>query len=151
MPLHQTCQLALWNFISQDRYIVNTKYMPSWELICRCSCSIYACCPSVTATNPAAVQTCILVECCCNMDACWTVVTQSACLPAFCHSILPLILLVWCLTISRACWLCLTIGHAFWCGALLSAVPVDVVLHYRSCLLLWYLTISYACWCGASL
>ena len=80
------------------------KNMPSRELPCRCSCSVYACFHSITATNTAAVQTCLLVECCCNMDACWIVATQSACLPAFCHSIVPLILLVWCLTISRVCW-----------------------------------------------
>ena len=52
------------------------------ELLCRCSCNIYACWPSVT------VQTCLLVECCCKMDACWTVATQSACQLSFCHSIL---------------------------------------------------------------
>ena len=30
---------------------------------------------------------------------------------------------------------CLTIGHVFWCGASLSAMPSDVVFHYRQCLL----------------
>ena len=39
-----------------------------------------------------------------------------------------------------------TIGHAFSCGASLSALPVVVVPHYRSCLLAWYLTIGHACW-----
>ena len=46
---------------------------------------------------------------------------------------------------------CLIIGHAFWCGASLSAVPAGVVPHYRACLLVWCLTIGYAFWCGASL
>ena len=41
---------------------------------------------------------------------------------------------------------CLTIGHAFSCGASLSALPVGVVSHYRPCLLAWYLTIGHACW-----
>ena len=41
---------------------------------------------------------------------------------------------------------CLTIGHAFSCGASLSALPVAVVPHYRPCLLALYLTIGQACW-----
>ena len=44
------------------------------------------------------------------------------------------------------CVWCLTIGHAIWCGALLSAMPVGVVPHYRPCLLVWYLTIGYVGW-----
>ena len=40
---------------------------------------------------------------------------------------------------------CLTIGHAFSCGASLSALPVGVVPHYRPCRLGWYLTIGHAC------
>ena len=39
-----------------------------------------------------------------------------------------------------------TIGHTFSCDASLSALPVVVVPHYRSCLLAWYLTIDHACW-----
>ena len=130
IPIHQTCQLTLWNFISQGCYIVNTKYMLCWEL-CRCSCNIYACPPSDTATNTTAVQTCLPVECCCIMNACWIMATQSAFLPTVYHSILPLILLVWCLTISRVCWY--------------------GVLQYRPCILVWCLTISRACWCSVSL
>ena len=62
---------------------------------------------------------------------------------------------------------CLTIGHAFWCGASLSTMPigvlphyrpcfwygassstmpVGVVSHYRPCLLAWYLTIGHVFW-----
>ena len=112
--------------------------------------NIYAYWPSVTVTNTAAVQTCLLVECCCKPDACWTVANQSACLLTFvtqyCMSagivlLCLLYLLVWCLTISRVCWY----------GASLSAVPSGLVNHYRSCLLVWYIYISHACWCGASL
>ena len=124
--------------------------MPCRELLCRCSCNIYVCWPSVTVTNTAAVQTCLLVECCCKMDACWTVAIQSACLLTFCQSIYMsaggvllylLYLLVWFLTISPACWYVV----------LLSAVPAGLVLHYRACILVWYLTISHACLCVASL
>ena len=124
--------------------------MPCRELLCRCSCNIYACWPRVTVANTAAVQTCLLVECCCKMDACWTVATQSACLLTFYHSIL------------HVCWHC----------ASLSAIPAGRVSHYQPCLLVWCLTISHACrlwfltlscllvwcltvgyvfWCGASL
>ena len=41
---------------------------------------------------------------------------------------------------------CLTIGHAFWCGASSSTMPVGVVPHYRPCLLVWCLTIGHAFW-----
>ena len=99
------------------------------ELLCRCSCNKYACRPSVTVTNTAAAQICLLVECCCKMDACWTVATQSACWLIFCHSIL------------HVCWRC----------ASLSAIPADMVSHYQPCLLVWYLTISRACWRDTSL
>ena len=127
-PPHQTCQLTLWNFISQDSYIANTTYIPCRELLCHCSCNIYVCWPSVTVTNTAAVQTCLLVEFSCKMDAYWTVATQSACLLTFCHSIL------------HVCWRC----------ASLSAIPAGMVSHYQPCLLVWCLTINCACWCGAS-
>ena len=124
--------------------------MPCRELLCRCSCNISACCPSVTVINFAAIQTFLLVECRCKPDACWTVATQSACLLTFCHSICMspgvvllylLYLLVWCLTISCV----------YWYGDSLSAMPAGVVNHYRPCLLVWFITISHACWCGASL
>ena len=129
MPLHQTCQLTMCNFISQYCYIVNTTYMPFRELLYRCSCNIFSCWPSVTVTNTAVVQACLLVECCCKLDACWTVATQSACLLTFCHSIL------------HVCWLC----------ASLSVIPAGMMSHYQPCLLVWCLTISRACWRDASL
>ena len=144
MPLHQTCQLTMCNFIRQDCYIVHTTYMSAVQChsvkLCRCSCNIYACWPCVTATNTAAVQTCLLVECCCKMDACWTVATQSACLPIFCLSIL------------HVCCRCASLSAipASY-GVSLSAVPAGVVPHYRQHPLVWCLTTSHACCGGASL
>ena len=161
--------------------------MPCRELLCRCSYNIYACRSSFTVTNTAAVQTCLLVECCCKMDVCWTVATQSASLLSFvtqyCISagvvlLYLLYLLIWCLTISRACWYscslsavpagmvshyqpcllvwyltirCFIKGHVIWFGTLLSALHVCVVPHYRPCLLVWCLTVVHVFWCGASL
>ena len=145
--------------------------MPRRELLCRCSCNMYACWPSVTVTNTATVQTCLLVECCCKIDASWTVASQSACLLNFCHSILHV---CWrCASLSALCWYgvslsavpagmvsryqpCLLawyfiIGHAFWFGTSLSAMYVGVVPHYRTCLLVRCLTVSHVFWCGASL
>ena len=154
----------------QPRLLTNTTYMPCIELLCPCSWIIYACCPSVTVRNTAAVQTCLLIECCCKMDACWTVATQSACLLL---SLNIACLLVLCFSICYTCWYgvslsallagmvshyqpCLLvwyfiIGHAFWFASSLSAMHVGVVPHYRSCLLLWCLTICHACWRGTSL
>ena len=43
---------------------------------------------------------------------------------------------------------CITIGHAFWYGASLSAKPSIMVPHYRPCFLVWCLIISHFCWCG---
>ena len=126
-----------------------------------------------------------------DQHAHWSVLLQVGCLLNRCHSIimpsfvtqscmsagvvllyLPY-LLVWCLTISRACWCdaslkvilsgvvphyqplqlvrCLVIGHAFWCCASLSAVTAGAVPRYRPCLLVWCVTISRDSWCGASL
>ena len=172
MPLHQTCQLTMWNFISQDCYIVKPTYMPCRELLYHCSCNIYACWPFVTVTNTAAVQTCLLVECCCKMDACWTMATQTS-MPADLLSLNIACLLAVCFSICYTCWYgvslsavptgmvshyqpcllawCFSIGHAFWFGTSLSAIPVGVVPHYRPCLLGWCLTICQVFWCGASL
>ena len=135
--------------------------MPFGELLCRCSCNICACWPSFTFTNTAAVQTCLLVQCCCKMDACWT--CHSISMPAdlfltqYFMSIgvvLPylLYLLIWCLTISRACWYGISLStvlagvvlhyrSCFWFGTSLSAMHVGVVPHYRPCLLMWCLTV----------
>ena len=86
-----------------------TSAIPCREMLNCCSCNIYAFWPSVfTATNDADFQICSLVGSCCKMDACWTVVTQSACLAIFCHSIL----------------------HVCWCCAPLSAITVGMVSHY---------------------
>ena len=122
-------------------------------------------------------QICILAKCnfhkhhCCSnmptgcvmykMGACWTVATQSICLPIFYHSFL------------HACWCCvslfaipacmvshyqpcllvrsLTIVHAFWCDASLLAMPSGVLSHQWPRLLVWSLIINHAHWCDASL
>ena len=87
-----------------QRRLLHSQYniMPCRESLCRCNCNIYACWPSVTVTNAAAVQTCLLVECCCKMDAYWTVAQY--CMSAGTVLLYLLYLLVWCLTISRTCW-----------------------------------------------
>ena len=133
------------------------------ELLRCCSCNIYACWPSVLIdTNNAAVQICLLFECCCKIDACWVLPLNPACKLVLCFSIchycwygvslsavpagvLPHYrpyLLMWCLNISLAVlvW-CLSIGHAFWCGASLQAMPSGVVPNYQPCLLVCFLTI----------
>ena len=134
----------------------------SRELLSCCSCNIYACWPSVfTATNTSAFQICLLVECCCKKDACWTVFTQSASLPIFCHSVLHVCRCFASLsaipvgTVShyQPCQLVwyLIIGHAFWWCAALSVMPVCMLPHYRPRLLVRCLIINHACWCVASL
>ena len=124
MPLHQTCQLKLWNFSRQDYcYVVSATYMLlfQWDFMAMSLQlqQIYVFWPCVTSTKIAAVQTCLLVECFCKMGACWTIATQSVWLPIFYHSIL----------------------HACWCCASLSAIPTFMVFHYQLCLLVWCLTI----------
>ena len=63
-------------------------------------------------------------------SACLLLVRFSICIPAGMMSHCQPCFLVW----------CLTIGHAFLCGASLSAVPAGVVPHY-----------IHGFWCGASL
>ena len=63
------------------------------------------------------------------MGACWTVATQSICLPIFYHSFL----------------------HACWCCSSLSAIPACMVSHYQPFLLVWSLIICHALWCDVSL
>ena len=62
------------------------------------------------------------------MDTCWTVATQSACLPIFRHSF----------------------RHAWWCGAsiTISAMSVGVTCQ---CQLAWCLNIGHAVWSSATL
>ena len=60
--------------------------------------------------------------------------------------------LMWCLNISIAELVrCLSVGHTFWCGASLQAIPSGVMPHYQPCLLVCCLTIGHAFWRGASL
>ena len=146
--------------------------MPCRDLLYRCSCNIYACWSSVTVYNTAAVQTCLPVECCCKMDACRTVATQSTCLLTF-FSLNIASLLEVCFSICYTCWngvslsavpagmvshyqpcllaWCFIIGHAFWFGTSRSAMTVGVVPHYRLCFLRWCLTVGHVFWYGASI
>ena len=96
------------------------------ELLWRCSCNIYAFWPNVTVTNTAAVRTCLLVECCCKLDACWTVAIQPACLQIF-------------FSLNIACLLALSfsICYTCWYGVSLSAVSAGMVSHYQLCLRMW--------------
>ena len=110
---------------------------------------------SETSTNMLADlvlfhQTCLLVECYCKMDACWTMATQSACRLTFATQycmpngvvlLYLLYLLVWCLTISHVCWY----------GISLSAVSAGMVSHYQPCLLVSCFIIDHAFWYGTSL
>ena len=124
--------------------------MPCKKLLCRCSYDIYACWPGVIATNTAAVETCLLVECCCKMGTWWTVATQSACRSSFWNSILHL----WWHCASLADIPAGVVSHyqsclLVWC--LLLALLVCVVSYYQQCLLVWGLTIDHACLCGVSI
>ena len=129
MPLHQTCQLKCETLSAKTATLSIQHTCRVVSCYVAAAATYYACRPSVTVTNIAAVQTCLLVECCCKMDACWTVAPQSACLLTFCHSIL------------HVCWRC----------ASFFAIPAGMVSLYQPCLLVWSLTISRACWPGASL
>ena len=102
---------------------------PVESCYCRCSYNIYACWPSVTVTNTAAVQTCLLVECCCKMKACWTVGLLDCG-----HSISMLADL---LSLNIACLLalCFFICYTYWYSVSLSAVSAGIVSHYQPCLL----------------
>ena len=75
----------------------------------------------------------------CKMGACWTVATQSICLPIFTTQIV-------CLLIFYHSFL-----HACWCCVSLFAIPACMVSHYQPCLLVCSLTIGHAFWCDASL
>ena len=138
MPVHQTCQLTVWNFIRQDCFLVECH---SRELLRCCSCNIYACWPSVfTATNTAAIKY------------------------AYCLSAAARWMLAGSLPLNPACELvlCFPICHTCWYGVSLSAVPAGVMPHYRPYLLMcclnispavlvWCPSIGHAFWCGASL
>ena len=170
MPLHQTCQLVLWNFNRQDYcYVVNAKYMPTGPVRHNCyvaaeQCNKYVFWPSVTSTNTTAVQTCLLVEWCArwvlagplplNQYACRSFTTQSVCLPIFYHSFLHACCSCSSLSAIPACMVShyqpcllvwsLTIGHAFWCDVSLSAMPSGVLSRHRPRLLVWSLIINHA-------
>ena len=159
VPFNQTCLLVHWKSQRKATRVMPSSDMPNntvklyqvrllhcqynihpyWcsappcrELLCHCSCNIYACWPSVTDTDTAAVQTCILVECCCKSAAVrWMLagslpLNQHACQHFATH-------------LLRICWRC----------ASLSAISAGMVSHYQPCLLVWCLTMGNAFWCGA--
>ena len=133
MPLHQTCQLTLWNFISQDCYIVNATYMPCRPLLCHCSCNINACWPTPLLFKhaywlSAAARWMLAGLQPLNQHACWPL------------SLIIAFLLELCFSMCYTCWygvslsaapagVVLHIGHTFWFGTSLSAMPVGVVPH----------------------
>ena len=143
--------------------------MPCRELLCHCSCNIYVCWPIVTVTNTVTVQTCLLVECCCKMDACWG---HSNSMPADILS-LNIAILLGCASLSAipagmvshyycACWYGVSLSampagvvphykSSLLFGTSLSAMPVGVMPHYWPCLLVWCLTIGPACLHGTSI
>ena len=96
----------------------------------------------------------------CKMGACWTVTTQSICLPIFYHSIsMPADLLPLnqyaCRSFTTQS-VCLPIFyhsflHSCWCCVSLFTIPACMVSHYQPFLLVWSLTIGHAFWCDASL
>ena len=135
--------------------------MPGRELLCRCSCNIYVCWPSVTVTNIATVQTCLLLQGGCLLDC-----GHSISMPADILSLNIACLLAVCFSICYTCWYgvslsavpagmvshyqpclmacCFIIGHAFWLDtSSLSAFPVGVVPHYNPCLLGLCLTVGH--------
>ena len=136
MPLNQICQLTMWNLSGTTTTLsIQQTSMPAGTVPLReescyvAAAETYACWPCIIiTTNTAAVQTCLLVECCCKRDASWTVATQSACLSIFCHSILHV---CWyCGSLPYLLALCLAISRVCRCGTSLSAMPVGVVPHF---------------------
>ena len=118
----QSCQLTLWNPIRHFCcYFANVTYMLAGPeplrvescLICRCSCNKYTCWPSATATSTllfkhaywlsAAARWTLVGPLVLNQHACRYVATQT-CMPTGVVLLYMSYLLVWCLTISRACW-----------------------------------------------
>ena len=157
MPLHQTCQLTLWNFIRQDWYIVNTTHMPAGLVPLHVeSCYVAACWPSATPCRELLYRCIYNIyvcwpqhRCCSNIPTGW-VLLQDGCLLDCCHSIsMP----VDRLSLNIACLLvmCCSICYTFWLGVSPSAVPADMVSHYQPCLLVWCLIIGHAFWFGISL
>ena len=130
MPLRQTCQLTLWNFISQDCYIDNTTCM-----LCRV----------VMSLQLQLQHICLLAKCYYHKHHCWSnmptgwVLLQDGCLLDCGHSIImPADLL----SLNIACLLALCFSSCYngWYGVSLSAVSAGMVL-----------AISRTCWCNESL
>ena len=160
VPFNQLCLLAHWKSKRKapppDMSTNTVKPNQAFPLL-HCQCNIYACWSSATPCRELlnislqlqhlyllAKCNCYKHSCCSNMPTCWvllqdrrllgrwysiSIATQSCMFTGVVVIYLPY-LLVWCLSISRACW----------CGASLQlCLPVRCII------------ISHACWCGASL
>ena len=127
--LHQPCQLTVWNFISQDCYIVNTTYMQCRDLLIAAAATYMPAGLVLLSTTPLLFKHAYWLRTAArwmlaglwplNQHACWPLVTQY-CMSAGIVLLYLLFLLIWCLSTSPACWY----------GISLSAVPAGVVLHY---------------------
>ena len=140
MPLHQTCQLKLWNLSRQDYcYVVNARYMPAGPV--RLRCYVAAAATNMYSGLVYLPQTPLLFK-----HAYWLSDVQDGCLLDRCHSInMPADLLSLnqyaCQSFTTQA-VCLSIFyHSF-----LHACVVVVYL-YLPYLRVWCLTVSLACWC----
>ena len=166
--LHQTCQLTLWNFISQDCkmsiqhtclvkscYVAAAaRYMPAGLMLLSQTPLLFkhVYWLSTAARWMLAGLWPLNQHACCHpiLHDCWHCVSLSA-IPAGMVSHYQPCLLVWWIIMGHAFWFgtslsasllvwCLTIGHAFCCGASLKVMTSGVVSHYRT-----------TCWRGISL
>ena len=141
MLLHQTCQLTMWNFISQLRLL-------------HCRYNIYALYSVVMLLQLQHI--CLLDQCYCHQHRCcsniltgWMLLQDEYLLDCGHSIIMPADLLP--LNIACLLALCFSICYTFWCGASLSAVPAGMVSQYQPCLLAWFFIIGHAFWFGTSL
>ena len=172
-PLHQTCQLTLWN-VSAKTTTLSIQH----------TCPVESCYVAAAATYmPAGLvflsQPPLLFKHAhwlrtaarWVLDGLWPL-NQHACWPKLLSFNIACELAL-CFSICYTCWYgvslsavsagmvshyqpCLLVwliikDHAFWFGTSLSAMPVGVVPHFRSCLLVWCLTVGHVFRCGASL
>ena len=109
----------------------------------------------------AAARWIIAGLCPLNQHVCLYFVTQY-CMSAGGVLLYLLYQLVWCVTISHACWYGVSLSAMpagvvlhyrafFWFGTSLTAMHIGVVPFYRPCLLGWCNTVGHVFWCGPSL
>ena len=144
LSMQDTCLLVQWDSMAMSLQLQQIC------LLAYCNFHKHRCCSNMPTSWVM-----------CKMGACWTVATQSICLPIFYHSFLHA---CWCCSSLSAIPVCmvshyqpfllvwsLIICHAFWCDVSLSAMPSGVLSHHRPRLLVWSLIINHAYWCGVSL